>query len=279
MRRFIYPLLLALTLFVSDDAFSQRSTFFFSTVSQQTSSFDADYQAVLDRGTTLGYTLPSAGQQILQNQLVLDLKSAGIWAKLDVLYVFMTDGDSDFATLNWKDPTQFQCAKVNSPTFTTNEGFQGNGTTSSLNTGYEPAAEATNFTQNSASFGCWINTDSGGADGLGGTGTTMYMRSSNTAAQRINSGASLPSAVNMANAGYKALNRGSSSSIELYNVQTQSTRTVASFAPGSGNLMFCLAPTQSFGSDELAMGYAGGSLTQTEHNNFSTSFNTYRTSL
>jgi hypothetical protein len=42
--------------------------------------FDADYQAVLDYATTQGYTLPSAGQQTLQNQLVVDLKDGGIWS-------------------------------------------------------------------------------------------------------------------------------------------------------------------------------------------------------
>jgi hypothetical protein len=30
--------------------------------------FDADYQAVLNYATTQGYTLPSAGQQVKQNQ-------------------------------------------------------------------------------------------------------------------------------------------------------------------------------------------------------------------
>jgi len=30
-------------------------------------SFDSDYQAVLDRGTALGYTLPSASQRTKQN--------------------------------------------------------------------------------------------------------------------------------------------------------------------------------------------------------------------
>jgi hypothetical protein len=55
--------------------------------------FDADYQAVLNYATTQGYTLPSAGQQTLQNQLVVDLKAGGIWAKLDTFGVFATDGE------------------------------------------------------------------------------------------------------------------------------------------------------------------------------------------
>jgi hypothetical protein len=57
----------------------------------------------------------------LQNQLVVDLKDGGIWSKLDTFAVFATDGDSDFALIDWirlSDYTAF-----NSPTFTTNQGF------------------------------------------------------------------------------------------------------------------------------------------------------------
>jgi hypothetical protein len=53
--------------------------------------YDSDYQAVLNYATTQGYTLPSASQQIIQNQLVIDLKAGGIWNKLDVLYIFAND--------------------------------------------------------------------------------------------------------------------------------------------------------------------------------------------
>ena len=107
-------------------------------------AFDADYQAVLDYATTQGYTLPSASQQILQNQLVVDLKDGGIWSGLDLFYVFATDGDSDFATINWKDTTNFQCTKVNSPGFTTNIGFS-TSVSNYLNTNYNVLNDSTNF--------------------------------------------------------------------------------------------------------------------------------------
>lgn len=117
-------------------------------------AFTTEYQAVLDRATTLGYTKPSAGQQVKQNQLIVDLKAAGIWTLLDVFYVFATDGSSDFATLNWKAPASFQCTKVNSPTFTVNEGFTGNGTSSYLNTNWAPSG-GVNFTLNEAGAGIY----------------------------------------------------------------------------------------------------------------------------
>ena len=100
------------------------------------SGMDADYQAILDYATTQGYTLPSASQQALQNQLVVDLKDGGIWSKLDTFAVFATDGDSDFALIDWKRVTDYTA--VNSHTFTTNEGFEGNGTSAYIDTNYNP---------------------------------------------------------------------------------------------------------------------------------------------
>jgi len=119
--------------------------------------FDADYQAVLDYATTQGYTAPSAAQQTLQNTLVTDLKTAGVWDKLDLFYVFATDGDSDYATLNWKTPTSFQTTKVNSPTFTSNQGFTGDGTSAYLNTSFRPLTNGNNYQANNASIGVYYN--------------------------------------------------------------------------------------------------------------------------
>ena len=119
--------------------------------------FDADYQAVLDQSTSFGYTVPSAAQQTLQNTLVTDLKTAGVWDKLDVFYCFATDGDSDFATLNWKAPSSHQVTKVSSPTFTANEGFTGNASSAYLDTNYNPSNDAINYALNAASFGFFIS--------------------------------------------------------------------------------------------------------------------------
>jgi hypothetical protein len=118
-------------------------------------AFDADYQAVLDYATTQGYTLPSAGQQILQNQLVVDLKDGGIWSKLDTFAVFATDGDSDFALIDWIRLSDYTA--VNSPTFTANQGFAGNGATSYINTSFNPTM-AVKMTSNNANFTVRMNT-------------------------------------------------------------------------------------------------------------------------
>lgn len=111
---------------------------------------NSEYQAVLDYADSQGYQRPSYAQCALQDALVGDLKDAGVWSKLDVFYVFATDGDSDFASINWKDPNNYEITEVNSPTFTTNKGWSTDGTSSYINTNYNFATDSNYYTQNDA---------------------------------------------------------------------------------------------------------------------------------
>jgi hypothetical protein len=159
-------------------------------------SFNSDYQAILDRATVLGYTLPSVGQQTKQNQLVLDLKADGAWDLLDVLYIYLNDGSGGFGTLNWKSPTLYQTTLVNSPTFTSNIGFNGNGTTSYLNLNWNPATNGINYTLNSACFFAYVYDDQGLNDLSGSLSGSngIFLRPknpTNTTANRINDGGNM----------------------------------------------------------------------------------------
>lgn len=120
------------------------------------SSVDSSYTAVLARATTLGYTLPSAGQQTKQNQFVLDLKSAGVWDLLDVLYVFATDGDQNFSFINWKAPSSYQITKSGTVNFTANQGNISNGTNGYLNTNWVPSTNGVNLTLNSTHVATYV---------------------------------------------------------------------------------------------------------------------------
>lgn len=117
--------------------------------------FDSDYEAVLTYATSLGYTLPSLSQRNKQNQLMLDLKAGGIWNKLDTFVVFATDGNSNFALIDWKRLSLYTA--VNSPTFTTNGGFAGNGTSSYINTQFAGSVNGINLTLNNASRFYWVD--------------------------------------------------------------------------------------------------------------------------
>lgn len=107
-------------------------------------SDDEDYAAVLQVAVKNEYTLPSLGQQVLQNQLIKRLKAEGIWDELDVFYMYANDGSAEFATLNWKDPLSNQNELTIAPTFISNKGFQGNASTMWMDSNFNPT-NATKF--------------------------------------------------------------------------------------------------------------------------------------
>ena len=115
------------------------------------SSLDADYQAVLTYAIAQGYTLPSSGQQAKQSQLVTDLKIAGVWNKLDTFAIFATDGNEAFSRICWK--RLITMTAINAPTFTTNVGWNGNGTSSYIDPLFNPSTFGGNYSLNNACFG------------------------------------------------------------------------------------------------------------------------------
>jgi hypothetical protein len=190
-------------------------------------SFDPDYQAVLNYATSQSYTLPSASQQILQNQLVLDLKAGGIWSLMDTIYVYATDGDRDYAKLNWKSPSLFFCTEINSPTFTTNQGFIGNGTSSYLNTNWNAVTNGVNFQLNNASIVCYVFSASGSGPFTGvASGNNQGATNSTAATMRMNTTQSLNATVNMVGNGYTAVHKTSSLNLTFTKGTNQQDRTV-----------------------------------------------------
>jgi hypothetical protein len=97
---------------------------------------------------------PQGNRAFLISDTIRRLKAADIWAKLDVLWMLAAH-DAQAARLNWKAPASFACTAVNSPTFTADRGYAGNGSSSYLNTGWNPATNGVNYTLNNASLGGW----------------------------------------------------------------------------------------------------------------------------
>src|SRR5262245_4534966 len=92
---------------------------------------------------------PQPARKLAINDCVAALKAAGVWTKLDVLYMFAA-ADSQAAKINWKNPATFNASEVSSPTFTIDGGFAGNGSSSYLNTTFDIALNASQYTLNSA---------------------------------------------------------------------------------------------------------------------------------
>lgn len=197
---------------------------------------DPDYQAILNYATSQGYTLPSASGQTLQNQLVVDLKTAGIWNDLDIFYVFATDGDEDFAKLDWKGLSTYNLTKNGAISFFTNVGFQPDtfNIANYLNTNFIWNLNGTAYTLNDACRFVWDYdaTATGSVyDGqLNGPRNTFNGLVS--LGQRINSDtADLPTTFDNTGTGLKIIQRTSSSNVNMYN----NTSTPTSFTQASSS--------------------------------------------
>lgn len=112
---------------------------------------------------------PGSARAALINKLVIDLTAAGLWAKLDALYVLAAH-DAQAARLNWLS-TSYALTAVNSPVFTVDRGYAGAGGAVYLATGFDPAAAPSPwYTQNSAHISAWSLSNFQQTGGLIGNG-------------------------------------------------------------------------------------------------------------
>jgi hypothetical protein len=256
-------------------------TAFATALGASESNFDADYQAVLNYATTQGYNLPTYSQRLKQNQLLLDLKAGGIWSKLDTFGVFATDGDSDFALIDWKRLTDYTA--INSPTFTSNQGFTGDGTSSYIKTGFVPNL-AVNYTLNSASQGFWLNSGLIGSYTNLGSREGFLNKMSYDFSQSININANSSANISgITNGKLYQYNRSDASNVERFiNGSSIGTDLVNSSALNAFEF-YALALNNAnsplvYSTNELSMVYASSDLSS-EALDFYNAFNSYMTSI
>lgn len=248
--------------------------------------FDTDYQAVLNRAVALGYNLPSTPQQVLQNQLVLDLKAGGVWSKLDVFYVFATgtSSDKDFATINWKSPTLYQGTLTNPLTFATNSGFTNTGT-GSISTNFTPSSQGSSYVRDDASRFAWIHT-SGTSIIDGGSvnaGNRMTFEGS-PATQNINNGNSSNAVGVLSGSGLKSINRPASNQIRVYENTNLSISGTTPSTGTSTQVQLIFRSAGNYGTHTISIYGMGGSLVTsggdaTLNTNLYNAINTYMNNL
>jgi hypothetical protein len=103
-------------------------------------------------------TEPDDTRKALIDTYIGALKTAGIFANLDVLYLLAAH-DQQAARLNVINPATFTLANVGAgPTFSADNGFAGNGTSTALNTQFTPSTDGVNFQQDESSFCVWALT-------------------------------------------------------------------------------------------------------------------------
>ena len=90
------------------------------------------------------------------NRLIAALKACGCWTRLDVLYMLAAH-DSQAALLNWKSPGTFTLQANNSPTFTADRGYAGDGVSMNLTNAYNPSTFGGAYTLNDAMLGVYVH--------------------------------------------------------------------------------------------------------------------------
>jgi len=217
---------------------------------------------------------------ILQNQFMLAIKAAGVWAKLDVLCVFRGSGESN-ALVDWKRLTEVTNIDCH---FDTTQGFIGDsGEPAYIDTNFAATA-GTNFTQNNASryFFPYAFNGTGPMDGTTGSisGSRNRMLLNISTDHRINQLGTQPlsSAFKyLSDVNPKSIHRTSATDVTLFNDTTSASRTAVSTALSAVKI-YILRDTNDY-ADHTVAAYAAGASMVAENTAFVAAWNTYITAL
>jgi|SRR5215510_7343599 len=216
------------------------------------------------------------------------LKSAGVWTKLDVLYLFAA-ADSQAALINWKAPGTFNATATSSPTFTADRGYTGNGSSSYVDSNYNLSSSGGVYAASDAALFAWnlrvgIPSAPNGLMGSSGTDVTqIYPRlgGGNTLRVCINTtSAIIDIGGNTASEGFYAASRTASNAAAVYkngsSVGTNSTST----SPALPNTTMTFLRVNAQHADwQCAGGGFGSSLNSTEHAALCNALSAYLTSV
>ena len=235
------------------------------------------------------YTTASSINQINYiNGLIGSLKRDAVWNNLDVFWNYATETQQQ-AVWNIKSPGTNTCTEVNIPSWVAKKGYTSNGTTSYLNTNFNPSTQAVNFTLNSGSLGIYSRSniaeagyDMGVYQVSGGHLINILSRTAtNTMANRVNTTATTTLS-NSNSLGLIAAARTTSTLTTFYR-NGSSIGTVAdasSSIPAFNVFVNCLSSdgaAGSFSTKEISMAFMGsGGILQS---NLNTAFEAYMDAL
>lgn len=212
-------------------------------------------------------TQPSSSRKVLYNTLITSLVNAGVWAKLDALYM-LAAADRATALTNLMS-SSYGATAINTPAFTADQSFAFNGSSSYLSSGFDPTAGSPHFSQNSASAGLWLyapapsgNPWSMGNAVAGNAGVKLQVSRPQNANVFASLNSSLSSALPQTAANtFYAITRVGSASFDVYVASSKlATVSNASQVLASDTVTFGKAGA-SFSADSLSAAFIGGGLT------------------
>jgi hypothetical protein len=261
--------------------YNRLSTYMTAIVAGFDSATNAWAAAVAATGSAVSYP-----RKLLVDTLIKGLKTDGIWAKLDRLWIFAVENQKS-ALIDLVANTT--ATPVNSPTFTADRGYAGDGSSSYLNSNFNASTSGVQWTLNSAHIAAWDNTSranspiviSGAYDGSAVSDLMPWYGGG--VVTRINGGG-LTGLTNGTSQGFFVGQRTSTSVVEGY----RNNALCGSFADGSNhiiNLPFFICARNDGGgfssgmADQVSMVSYGASFTGTEITNYYNRLRTYMTAV
>lgn len=227
------------------------------------------------------------------DQLISDLKSGQInssntYGGFDRILLMDLPNQSD--SLRYLNAPTLTATAVNSPTFTATEGFTGDGSTAYIDTGYNPATDGSQYTQNSASMGVWVRGKGASGSHVFGVQTNLstvaqvrlQSNASDGIAGSVNDSAAIGTAAGVYAAGLLGVNRSGATAEQIYkNGLSVATDTDSSKALPEDTVALlaynALGARTSFSDAQLSIFLAGRSFTANEWADIYDAFNRYRT--
>lgn len=240
-------------------------------------SFEAETESLTARFTTP----PTGARKAQINTCIKALKAAGVWSKLDALYLFAA-ADAQAARQNWIADL-YNATAVSSPTFTTDRGYAGDGVASYVDSNFNPSsASSPKFVQNSAFFAAWSRTAAASATTSAGhfdgtKGTTLNPRNTNAIVSRVNQASSFTTGATITDgSGLTSLSRTGASAVRIdKNGVKVADDTNASSTVANGNLKAGTIGNSTFSTTQFAAMAIGSQLSEAEDLALYNALNTY----
>lgn len=237
------------------------------------SSYDSDATAYFAAMSVQ----PDATRKGLLNTLIVAWKATGGWAKRDRIWIPAAH-DEQAGLLNVKNPAVGALSKVNSPAFATDRGFQGDGASSHLATGWAPS-DGVQWQLNSASLGAYVNVFGASRPmcGRAAAGGTVLLQVDGVQV-RMNTSASVFPAAAMSAPGWIVQDRPDASTVNVRVNGSQVNTNSQTSASLDTSPLFLLRVVSSYGNSRLACAFFGAS-TAAEDAAFYSALNTYLTAI
>lgn len=207
----------------------------------------------------------------------MSLKSAGVWDKLDALYV-LASHDEQSAKLNWVRDS-FNLTASGSMSFTAGVGYKGDGTTGKLLTGFAPSTAGGLFARDSGSLSVFSEetlADSGQV--IGNDASVILPTVGSTATVRVNNTGTAATGANSDSTGHFIANRSGASAETLRRNKVQIASGSAASVALTAREFWLLGRNTvagAYGPLTLGAAHIGSSLTTTEQDAFTDAIDSF----